>query len=325
MVHFEAGGDAERARAYAELAADRAAAALAFEPRRRALPPRARRGPRARRAPDQARARAGPRRARRRGGARVPRRHARRRARRRRSISAAAPPSSSSARATSTRGSRPCARCSAPSISRCPKTPARALASLLYHRARLALRGLGFSERERPPSPEELTRIDVCWSVGNGLNGVDVVRGADFQARHLLYALEAGEPYRIARALASEARLRRDGGRARRPRARRAPARPRGREIAERIGHPHAVAWTAGARAGATFYAAAASARPSSSRDHAVGALPRHLAPTSSGSSARSSAGGCSRRSGSWAASTRSRAASPPTSRRRRTSAPSTT
>src|SRR5262249_23828008 len=84
-----------------------------------------------------------------------------------------------------------------------PETPTRAFASLLYQRARISLRGLAFTERD-VHTPEELTRIDVCWSVGNGLNGVDIVRGADFQARHLLYALRAGEPYRISRALSSE-------------------------------------------------------------------------------------------------------------------------
>ncbi len=134
-----------------------------------------------------------------------------------------------------------------------PPTPARAFASLLYRRARLSLRGLDFAERESGHSPEELTRIDVCWSVGNGLNGVDIVRGADFQARHLLYALEAGEPYRIARALASEALFASmEGARAGRERSVRLIE--RSTEIAERIAHPRAVAWAAGARAGAAFY-----------------------------------------------------------------------
>ena len=87
-----------------------------------------------------------------------------------------------------------------------PSTPLRSLASLLWRRLRLRLRGLGF--RERDPSEiaaAHLTRIDVCWSAGAGLSMVDTIRGADFQARGLLLALEAGEPSRIARALAMEA------------------------------------------------------------------------------------------------------------------------
>ena len=87
-----------------------------------------------------------------------------------------------------------------------PVSPRQALISLLVQRARLRLRGLGF--RERDPSeiaPADLTRIDVCWSAGAGLSVVDTIRGADFQARGLLLSLAAGEPSRIARALAMEA------------------------------------------------------------------------------------------------------------------------
>jgi hypothetical protein len=87
-----------------------------------------------------------------------------------------------------------------------PGTPRRALMSLLWQRARLRLRGLGF--RARDPSEiaaADLTRIDVCWSAGVGLSVVDTIRGADFQARGLLLSLKSGEPSRIARALAMEA------------------------------------------------------------------------------------------------------------------------
>ncbi|MCC7540849.1 MAG: AAA family ATPase [Deltaproteobacteria bacterium] len=87
-----------------------------------------------------------------------------------------------------------------------PPTPRRALVSLLFHRARLRIRGLGWKEREPSTiAPSTLSRIDTCWSVGMGLGMVDTLRAADFQTRNVLLALESGEPRRIARALAFEA------------------------------------------------------------------------------------------------------------------------
>ncbi|HTN82822.1 MAG TPA: AAA family ATPase, partial [Sorangium sp.] len=87
-----------------------------------------------------------------------------------------------------------------------PETPRRALVALLLHRAELRLRGLRFRERpEREVRPEDLARIDACWTVTVGLSAVDMVRAAEFSARALLLALRAGEPYRIGRALAFEA------------------------------------------------------------------------------------------------------------------------
>ena len=87
-----------------------------------------------------------------------------------------------------------------------PRTPQRALASLHVRWAQVRRRGV--SLRERPAAdvpPELLQRADICWSASIVLGMVDNIRGADFQARGLLLALGAGEPFRVARALASEA------------------------------------------------------------------------------------------------------------------------
>ncbi len=99
-------------------------------------------------------------------------------------------------------------------------SPRRALAALLFRRAHLALRGLKFRERDvTQVSAEQLSRVDVCWTVAAGLSMVDTIRGASFQTRHLLLALDAGEPYRIARAVAAEAAYVATAGRTGRARA----------------------------------------------------------------------------------------------------------
>jgi hypothetical protein len=129
-----------------------------------------------------------------------------------------------------------------------PKTPERALAALLFHRAELRLRGLSFVERaERDVPAARLARIDLCWSAALGLALVDAVRGANFQTQNLLLSLQAGEPYRISRALSCEAAfLSADGGDAQ---ARVDDLLDRAEAIAVRTGHPHAlglVAFTTG-------------------------------------------------------------------------------
>ena len=122
-------------------------------------------------------------------------------------------------------------------------TPTRALTSMLMTRARLRLRGLSWSEREASTiDPRTMARIDATWSVAVALGTVDTIRGADFQTRNLILALDAGEPYRIARALTMEAAYVATAG---------GPAHARaskllevGRELSERIDHPHAIGWS---------------------------------------------------------------------------------
>jgi hypothetical protein len=133
-----------------------------------------------------------------------------------------------------------------------PSTPRRSLMSLLWHRGRLRLTGLDFRHRDPSEIAEaDLTRIDVCWSAGVGLSVVDTIRGADFQARGLLLSLNAGEPSRIARALAMEAAHAASTGGSNRKRTERllkmADA------LARRVEHPYALGMVTLAR-GVTAY-----------------------------------------------------------------------
>jgi serine/threonine protein kinase/tetratricopeptide (TPR) repeat protein len=132
-----------------------------------------------------------------------------------------------------------------------PAGPKRALLSLLLKRVQIRLRGLGFKERDVSEIPEsDLVRIDTCWAVAAGLGAVDLIRGADFQSRHLLLALRAGEPYRVARAMAFEAaQIASRGGAAK---ARASEVSRRAEELAQRVGHPHAIGlsiWASGVSA----------------------------------------------------------------------------
>jgi len=93
------------------------------------------------------------------------------------------------------------------------RSPRRALWALAVRRVHLWLRGLSFVETPAARiAPEVLQRIDACWSVSMGLSMVDTIRGASFQSRQLLLALDAGEPHRVTRALAAEAAFVATGG-----------------------------------------------------------------------------------------------------------------
>jgi serine/threonine protein kinase/tetratricopeptide (TPR) repeat protein len=129
-----------------------------------------------------------------------------------------------------------------------PAGPKRALLSLFLKRLQIRLRGLNFTERDASEIPEaDLVRIDTCWAVAAGLGAVDLIRGADFQSRHLLLALRAGEPYRVARAMAFEAAwtAARGGG----ARERAAQIARRAEELSQKVGDPHAIGlslWASG-------------------------------------------------------------------------------
>jgi serine/threonine protein kinase len=132
------------------------------------------------------------------------------------------------------------------------ETPARAVVSLLAQRMRIRLRGLRFKERDETQlTRRDLSRIDTGFFVGLGLTTVDTIRGADLMARQLLLALDAGEPYRVARAVAVQAALNAASNGAA-GHARTAALVEMAQAIATRIDHPHALglaAWAAGTSA----------------------------------------------------------------------------
>ena len=132
------------------------------------------------------------------------------------------------------------------------ESPVRALLSLLWRRLRVRLRGLEFRARDESQIPAEaLVRIDACWTVATALGVVDMIRGADFQGRHLLLALDTGDRYRIARALAVEAVYAAVEGAHRRERHDALIA--RADALAREVGHPQAIGLVAMARGAAAF------------------------------------------------------------------------
>jgi serine/threonine protein kinase/tetratricopeptide (TPR) repeat protein len=85
-------------------------------------------------------------------------------------------------------------------------TRRRALASLIFARARISLRGLKYQKRAPNEVPvKELARLDSLYAVSTALGMIDHVRGADVQSRHLMLALDLGEERSVCRALAIEA------------------------------------------------------------------------------------------------------------------------
>jgi len=87
-----------------------------------------------------------------------------------------------------------------------PRSPVRALLSALPLRAWLRLRGIERPLRDPASIPaEELVRLDTLWTLAAGFISVEPVLAVPLMARHALKALELGDPYRVLRALSSEA------------------------------------------------------------------------------------------------------------------------
>ncbi len=126
-----------------------------------------------------------------------------------------------------------------------PRTPRRALVSLLWNRLRLRVRGTRFRLRDASEvSPRELTKLDVLHTVAASASTVDNIVGADFQARSMLAALRLGEPKRIARAMSMGAMVMGSQGALARADALASTA----EQLAKDIGDPVMEAWAIAAR-----------------------------------------------------------------------------
>ncbi len=83
-----------------------------------------------------------------------------------------------------------------------PDDKLRALFMLLFNRFRLKRRGLTFQERDAAQIGEdELTRIDLAWSVGTGLASKNILIGPAFQSLNLLLSLRRRAPSHRPRTL----------------------------------------------------------------------------------------------------------------------------
>ena len=85
-----------------------------------------------------------------------------------------------------------------------PQSDRTSLFVLMRRRLQLRLRGLNMRDNGKN-TPRQRLRIDVCYAVSATFAGVRPITATSLQTQHLLLALEAGEPYRVARGLGLEA------------------------------------------------------------------------------------------------------------------------
>ena len=86
-----------------------------------------------------------------------------------------------------------------------PRTPVKALGSLLYLRTRLRLRGLQLNDTPRPAAdPAVARKLEALLASGSALSRTDALYAAEASARHLTLALQAGGDVDVARSLVWE-------------------------------------------------------------------------------------------------------------------------
>jgi hypothetical protein len=131
--------------------------------------------------------------------------------------------------------------------------PEDAIAHFVPLGERFRKRGLAFEERPAAAIAEaDLARIDVCWDAAIGLATINASRAGYLTVHSLMYALDAGDPFRILRGLAMY--VLHVAAIAPRSRTIRAVV-DLARALAGRVDTPDAHAWWAFAQACADFFA----------------------------------------------------------------------
>jgi hypothetical protein len=134
-----------------------------------------------------------------------------------------------------------------------PASVRSAIIGIIIGKIRLKIRGLRFHERNASEIPKSaLTCIDVAWGMTTGLARIDNIRAAYFQPIHLRLALEAGEPQRVARAIAAEACFSATFGENARKRTRELVI--KAEQNARRVGDPHSAGMAALAQSLESYY-----------------------------------------------------------------------
>jgi tetratricopeptide (TPR) repeat protein/predicted Ser/Thr protein kinase len=132
-----------------------------------------------------------------------------------------------------------------------PRTPRRTVASLLWHRAQVRLRGLGFRERHRREIADAtMLELEVLRVAAHSLAMIDSIRGMDFQTRHLRMSLRTGYREHIARALLIESMFHATGSNPKRAQH----YIDRALEIGADPTDPHVRAMIAGARGAGAYF-----------------------------------------------------------------------
>ncbi len=128
---------------------------------------------------------------------------------------------------------------------RAPQSPLGALFWLVVYRVWASVLGLRFEEREPKGVPDaDRLRVDALCTVAIGFGAVNAISGACMQARHLVEALRKGDRFQVLRAVSIEAADVAAAGKAESKRGRRLVA--LGRGLADRLGEAYGHAYFEG-------------------------------------------------------------------------------